>query len=516
MKYFDKLNHFVAIVENGIISYANPAGISMLTADESGVLADRQISDFVCPEYAEVIALGLDILADESESLPLKMMDVNGREIDARMWVGPWEHHEQDGDVFLVEIHDMTAHMLAAQTLRDREQRLTEIISSVADGIVTVDAAGDISTFNPAAGKIFGWTAAEILGTNITDLVPEVAGAIIHGQDLQSFHEIQIQRKDGDMALIEFTGRSLPQGSTSTYTWVIRDITARRQREDRERQRLQDAEEQQGIMEQQAATMVDLAEELYHLKHHAESADQLKSRFLANMSHELRTPLNAIIGFSEIMKHQMFGPVENAKYLDYSANIFDSGTYLLKLINDILDLSKIEAGSQDLFEGDVDIRSVVTDCMEMVRDRAISAQTCLLLKAPDVNPLVLADPRRIKQIILNLLTNAIKFSPSGGNINVTISTSSDTDSVSVEVMDHGKGIAAEDIELVLKPFGQVNDEISREQEGTGLGLPLCKQLMELHGGTLKLESELGKGAVVTISFPPERTINAGRYPSAAD
>jgi len=510
VKYFDDLNYFLAIVEGNRISYANRAAAVMLAVSSPDKLLGTYIDNYVSPDYAEVIALGIGVLAGETDGLPLKMITATGTNVDALIWVKPWEHADPSVDGFLIEIKDLTAHLRAAQALRDREQKLADIIASVADGIITVTETGEITSFNVAAEKIFGYSAVEILGTNITDLVPELANKVRPGQDQQPLIETFVQNKNGDILRVEFAGRNLPDGRGSAMTWVLHDTTSRRHREEQEQILLLESEEQRRTMEDQASTMVDLADELYTLKHQAESADQMKSRFLANMSHELRTPLNAIIGFSEIMKGQMFGPIENQKYIDYSHNINDSGTYLLKLINDILDISKIEAGAQELFDENVDIQSVVDDCLEMLRDQVANNATEFELKAPASAPSVLADRRRTKQIILNLLTNAIKFSAHGGTITVIISVSFDDDQlemISVKVCDQGKGIAPEDMEVVLQPFGQVQNMVSRDQEGTGLGLPLCKQFMELHGGTLKLESEPGKGTTVTITFPPERTIS---------
>jgi len=509
VKHFDSLRHFIALVESDVFSYANQAAADLLAHRSADDLIGKGIRDFVSPDYGEVIGLGLGMLVEEPDGLPLKLIAANGVEADAVMWVAPWEHEDNARDIYLVEIHDQSAHLHAAKSLKEREQKLSDIIASVADGIVTVTGTGEISTFNAAAEQIFGRAADDVLGTNIAELAPEIANMTEPGANQSSFDETYIQRGTGDLVLVEFAGRGLPEGRGSTYTWVLHDITARRKREEVERIHLQEAEEQRRAMEEQATTMVDLAEELYTLKHQAETADQMKSRFLANMSHELRTPLNAIIGFSEVMKGEMFGPIENRKYVDYSGSIHDSGTYLLKLINDILDISKIEAGAQELFDEDVDILKVVENCLQMVSDRASNNSIRLELSVPASLPLVLADRRRIKQIILNLLTNAIKFSPPNSTITISIPPDDNpTGALSVKVHDQGKGIASENIALVLKPFGQVNDMISREQEGTGLGLPLCKQFMELHGGTLDLESRLGEGTTVTITFPPERIVLA--------
>ncbi len=507
MKHFDSLNHFIAIVENNIVSYANPAAAKLLAFDKPADLQGKNLSTYFSSEYAEVFGHDLGMLADEPADLPLKLRSAKGAEIDTKMWVKPWDNGDGRDDVYLVEIHDMSAHLRAAQTLRDREQRLSDIISSVADGIVTVDGAGKILMFNPAAEIIFGYNAIEVVGKTIADICSGAEAHLGSHANNALFHEIPIQRKNGDTLLVEFSGSKLPDGSGSTLTWVLHDITTRRQREIDEKTHLMEAQERHRLMEEQATKMVDLAEELYVLKHQAESADELKSRFLANMSHELRTPLNAIIGFSEVMKSQMFGPIENQFYLDYASNIHDSGAYLLKLINDILDISKIEAGEQDLYEEPVNIADVIEDCLAMVSDQAEDKGSKITFTALRDAPQILADERRMKQIILNLFTNAIKYSPTGSSILATMSIEA-TGKVSVHVKDNGNGISEEDLEVVLKPFGQVHGMTSREQEGTGLGLPLCKQFMELHGGSMVLTSKLGLGTTATISFPAERTLSA--------
>jgi two-component system cell cycle sensor histidine kinase PleC len=506
LKHFDTLNHFIVLISDNIVTYANQAAAKLLSHDNPNDLIGRNLSTYFSTEYAEIFGHDIGLIADESADLPLKLRATNGAEIDTKMWVKPWD---DDGCTFLVEIHDMSAHLRAAQTLREREQRLSDIISSVADGIITIDGQGKIVTFNPAAEYIFGYTAAESIGMNIAELSPGIEQILMPSDDTSLFHEIPVEKKNGEIVLVEFSGSKLPDGSGSTLTWVMHDITMRRQRELEEKSHLMETEEQRHAMEQQAAKMVDLAEELYVLKHQAESADELKSRFLANMSHELRTPLNAIIGFSEVMKGQMFGPIENEYYLGYSTNIYDSGTFLLKLINDILDISKIEAGEQELFDEPVKVPDVINDCLSMVKDRATEKGSSISFVEPSFAPQVMADARRVKQIVLNLMTNAIKYSPPGSDISTSIGKSEITeDAVSIHVKDNGNGISADDIEVVLQPFGQVHDMISREEEGTGLGLPLCKQFMELHGGTLVLESEVGVGTVATITFPPERTLDS--------
>jgi signal transduction histidine kinase len=235
----------------------------------------------------------------------------------------------------------------------------------------------------------------------------------------------------------------------------------------------------------------------------AQTADRAKSEFLANMSHELRTPLNAIIGFSEILKGEVLGPLGGAKYQQYAEDIHGSGRHLLEIINDILDLSRIEAGHMELNETMVAPAAVIAACNTLVRQRAEAAQLDLTIEQDPSLPRLRADERVLKQVLLNLLSNAIKFTAPGGLVRLRTERAPDG-GFRVIVADTGIGIAPADIPRVLMPFGQVDGSLARSYEGTGLGLPLAKSLIELHGGRLDVASELGRGTTITVSLPAER------------
>jgi PAS domain S-box-containing protein len=243
---------------------------------------------------------------------------------------------------------------------------------------------------------------------------------------------------------------------------------------------------------------------LLHAKNQAELANRAKSEFLANMSHELRTPLNSVIGFADMLRTQMLGPVGNRKYIEYAADIIASGTHLLEVINDILDLSKIEAGELTIDDNVIDLGSLVDNCVRMIRPRAARARIRLAVDVPNAPIALRADSLRIKQILLNLLSNAVKFTPADGT--VAVRAGLEDGAVVLAVHDTGIGIAPEDIPRILEPFAQVESSLTRGHEGTGLGLTLVKRLTEKHGGTLAITSAPGEGTTVTVRFPLERTV----------
>jgi signal transduction histidine kinase len=239
----------------------------------------------------------------------------------------------------------------------------------------------------------------------------------------------------------------------------------------------------------------------------AETANRTKSEFLANMSHELRTPLNAIIGFSELIQSRMFGPLSD-RYGEYASNILTSGNHLLGLINDVLDLSKLEAGQLQLREDQVDLLELVGTSMHFVEPQAQRLGIKVSHTVDERVRLIRADERRLRQAVINLLSNAVKFTREGGKVGVVCTRTNA--GVSIVVSDTGVGIAPSDIARAMEPFGQIDSMISRKHEGTGLGLPLAKHLVELHKGTLTVESQVNVGTTVVIVLPTERIIAPAR------
>jgi two-component system cell cycle sensor histidine kinase PleC len=259
-----------------------------------------------------------------------------------------------------------------------------------------------------------------------------------------------------------------------------------------------DLKRSQSELERQAIELADLAEKYSREKTRAEEANQTKSKFLANMSHELRTPLNAIIGFSEIMESGMFGTLGSEKYQEYCHDILTSGHYLLEVINDILDMSKIEAGRMKLDMEELDLSKTLAESLRVVSGRAEDKN--LDLDAEIEGPIsIVADRRATKQIIVNLLSNAVKFTPDGGK--VIVRSRMGEDSIVLLIADTGIGIAPQSLRRLGRPFEQVESQLTKTYHGSGLGLAIARSLANLHGGSMRLRSKLGSGTVVRVSLP---------------
>jgi two-component system cell cycle sensor histidine kinase PleC len=256
-----------------------------------------------------------------------------------------------------------------------------------------------------------------------------------------------------------------------------------------------------------ATAMLHLRREQGRLIERLTAANQAKSDFLANMSHELRTPLNAILGFSEIMRDEMMGPLGAAPYKGYSRDIHASGSHLLVLINGILDLAKIDAGRFDLQESDVDLSQIIDEAVRMLTPRADEGGVTIMNNVP-ANAAIRADATAMRQIALNVAMNAVKFTPAGGTVRI-FGTAIPDGRVAIAVQDTGCGIRKEDLEGVFETFGQGRHDLAVREKGTGLGLPIVRGLMRAHGGDALIESEVGRGTTVYLALPRERVLNTG-------
>jgi two-component system, cell cycle sensor histidine kinase PleC len=273
-----------------------------------------------------------------------------------------------------------------------------------------------------------------------------------------------------------------------------------------------DLKRSQAELERQAIELADLAEKYAREKTRAEEANQSKSKFLANMSHELRTPLNAIIGFSEIMGSGMFGDLGSDKYREYCHDILTSGHYLLDVINDILDMSKIEAGRMKLDMETLDLSKTLAESLRVVTGRAQDKDLVFDADISSSIPMV-ADRRATKQIMVNLLSNAVKFTPEGGR--VVVRSHVLRDKIVFLIADTGIGIAPHSLARLGRPFEQVESQLTKTYHGSGLGLAIARSLTQLHGGSMKLRSKLGAGTVVRISLPRDARRAGAKIPAAA-
>jgi PAS domain S-box-containing protein len=415
----------------------------------------------------------------------------------------------------------LRCHKIQAESQR-REVRISSMMQLAKDAIVSVDAADRIVLFNRGAEEIFGYEAGEVMGQPLTMLMPERFRAR-HSEQLRRFmdsnetsrymgnrSEIYGLRKDETEFPAEASISWFTLGGETYFTAMVRDMTERKAMEDaflqtqEELERnLNDLLDARDRYEEQGKDLVEACEVMAQTRDEAVYANHAKSEFLAHMSHEIRTPLNAILGFSEVIRDQPSAFVTPEKAREYAADIHTSGAHLLELINDILDLSKIEAGKLEVEDQDVQIASVVESSLRFVKERASQAGVSLVTAVARDLPTLRADARMMKQILINLLTNAVKFTGAGGKVTVTASKDG-AGGIEIAVADTGVGIAPADLAKVLEAYGQAGENRPRDAEGTGLGLPLTKKMVELHGGALEIESELDLGTTVTARFPFER------------
>ena len=368
----------------------------------------------------------------------------------------------------------------------ESERRFRQLAEHSFDMIVRFDPRTQERTYiSPACRRLYGYDPEEALAMS--------AEEVIHPEDLPKVNEALRRLEYADQPPIIYRGRC----KDGSYIWVEASLMHSRNAET-------------GTLEV-VSIVRDISERvryeaaLREAKEQADAASRAKSEFLGTMSHELRTPLNAIIGFTEIMKEGVMGPIDNPQYRSYVADIHFSSTHLLNLINEILDLTKAEAGKLDVQEKVFDLHDVVAAVVRISGPPTAKAGVTAKIDLPADLPLLRADEGKTRQVFFNLISNAVKFTPRGGRIDISGRFDPER-GLSVTVADTGIGIAPEDLDRVFEPFVQVDSSLGRRHQGTGLGLPAVKGIMELHGGTIELQSTVGRGTAATITFPPERAI----------
>ena len=396
---------------------------------------------------------------------------------------------------------DVTDERTAEQRAQGAEQRLQYAIESVSEAFVLWSRDGRLVMCNQNYRSFFALEPRMLKPGARHALVQKVADVSMLTVALTDRPGVkQVEMADGRW--LQISERRTADGG---MVMTAADITALKAQENKLRANEEQLQSAVVKLEDNASELAELAAKYQSETIRAESANQAKSEFLANMSHELRTPLNAINGFSEMMSEEMFGPIGDRRYKEYAKDILSSGQHLLALINDILDMSKIEAGKMGLRPEPMQPGEVIDDAMRLIRNRAEAAGLSLDVIIAEDAPVVEADYRAVKQILLNLLSNALKFTPRGGRIAITADRGAAIDlaggRIRIIVTDTGVGIAEADLARLARPFEQVESQHSKTTQGTGLGLALTKSLVELHGGTLDIKSKPGRGTTVSFTLP---------------
>ncbi|QYF88354.1 ATP-binding protein [Brevundimonas sp. PAMC22021] len=478
----------------------------MLGFDAGGVASAASVLARVHPRYVEEVKHALrQAAAYGAFEVTFPVADAAGkaRWIDARGQARGARGEEGFSSILGVALDITEARRSKAQA-QAAESRLRDGVESISDAFVLFDRQDRLILWNDAFRDAFALGPDIVRRGALKDELNRIAALAIKSDHSATDGRVgarEVELHDGRW--LQLNERFTSDGGSVI---TAADITAIKLKE-AERQRAVDVLRLTVRELESSQEKLSLLARKYEVaKTRAEAANQAKSEFLANMSHELRTPLNAINGFSEIMAGEMFGPLGHPKYKGYAGDIHRSGQHLLSLINDILDMAKIEAGKMTLHYEPVSVAEACEDAVRLMRGKIEDARLRFSLHA-DPTPEIEADYRGVKQVLLNLLSNAVKFTPEGGAITLSVRQIISDDGeerVRVSCADTGIGIAAEDIERLAQPFEQVEGQHSKTTQGTGLGLSLTKALVELHGGALTIESELGAGATVSFELPVRR------------
>lgn len=475
----NSLDGIVAMTPDGEVVYANKSALAFFEAETPTELKHTQFlietDDGLVPPFK--------IIKDAPFSREFNVHLPDGTIRAVLCGANCLTNEAGDATTYYASFHDVTARKVAENKHRDSEARFRTIFRRSNDAIVLLDATdGSVLDANYQAAKMLEYSRDDLREMNVADLLTGQRKASL------SFKKRVLRFGAGltdELNCVTKTGRQFP-AELSAAAMVIdgRKVVLAHARDLTERKKFEDT--------------------LHGAKVEAELANRAKTEFLANMSHELRTPLNAIMGFSEIIARETFGPVGSPQYRQYADDIYESGSHLLHIINDILDLSKIEADRFALNERKLELDDVINACMRIVHEQATAAELTITIDCADDLPLFYGDERVCKQILINLLSNSIKFTPADGRITITADVHPDG-GIWFSVTDTGIGIPLDLQNRVLEPFTQVDSKLSRKREGTGLGLSLVRSLTELHGGTVTLESVPDEGTCITIAMPASRT-----------
>lgn len=468
---------YLTLDTKGIVLDANLT-VARLLATDRRQLIDRHFSRFLGKEDSDTYYLFLKRLfrSKERHSCEATLPRNNGHAIVIQLDGIRVKDTDGSNEQCLITVTDVTDRKRAEESLRQSEERFRSIIEQAADAIFLHDLNGRVLEANQQACASLGYTRSELLSMSVSDLDPDMerrGDRTKFWPNLPATFEARNRRKDGTIFPVEIRLGPIEYGKTKVVLALVRNISDRKRAE----------------------------EELTKAKDLAEMASRAKSEFLANMSHELRTPLNSIIGFSEILEDQLFGPL-NETQTQHVKHIVHSGHHLLQLVNQLLDLAKIEYREMPLVVCQVNVIDMLEKSLMMVREAAVSHDVLLELRAsPEVEGMtVLADELKLRQVMLNLLSNAIKFTPARGRIRIEAARVERT--LTISVCDTGVGIDPTDTSRIFKAFEQVDSTLSRSHDGTGLGLSLARKLIALHGGSIWVESDgLGKGSTFKFAIP---------------
>lgn len=479
----------VVIVEKGTsrLLYANRTALDLIGIMELPEISDVRGIDFLKrPEEQDNILRNL-IKKDGIATTEFLLKRGDGDDFWAFVTMKAIKYEGRPAT--LVTIADITQRLQTEEALRKSEEKYHLLADNAHDMISYFTLDGICSYVSPSIEKILGYTQDEFTGQLITNYMHHDDFDMVSTANTNSKktgaaaqYIYRVRHREGHWEWLEATSTPIKDPGSAKYTHIVsvsRLVTGRLRHE----------------------------QELKEARERAESADRAKSEFLANMSHEIRTPLNAIIGFSEVMRDELFGPLGSPRYQEYMKDIHDSGLHLLALINDVLDLSKVEAGKFELHEDRESIGSLTETVLRLLREKAESKLISLQSRI-GVDPYIWCDRRVMTQVLLNIVGNAIKFTPERGRI--TVGTRLDQEgNLLLSVTDTGIGISAEDLERVMLPFQQSRKQsaIAQKEPGTGLGLSLSRSFIEKHGGTVSIESELELGTRVTILLPAGRILD---------